>query len=156
MFRILGLILDQWPLFLRDQIQQRPRQHSLANLEALQSAEFATGNMPVSNSVALSKTEGYLAEDFTESEVQIKSFTPILASVIGPKHPLVTKYITSRDYIETNKIRFYKVLTKACRQQQAPAMLVYLLQYLVIRFFLEAATSTILITPHLLLKDLQM
>ena len=68
----------------------------------------------MSDSVALAKTEGYLAEDFTKGEVQIKSFTPALASAIGPEHPLVTKYIASRDYIETNKIRFYKALTKAC------------------------------------------
>ena len=120
----------------------------LAILEALQSAEFAAGNMSVSDSVALSKTEGYLAEDFTEGEVQIKSFTPVLASAIVPEHPLVAKYIASRDYIETNKIRFYKALTKACGQRQAPAMLVYLFQHLVIGFFSEAATSPTLITPH--------
>ena len=86
----------------------------LADLETLQSAEFAAGNMSVSDSVALSKTEGYLAEDFVEGEVQIKSFTPSLASMIGPKHPLVGEYIASRDYIKTNKIRFYKALTTAC------------------------------------------
>ena len=35
-------------------------------------------------------------------------------------------------------------------------MLVYLFQHLVIGFFAEAATSTTLITPHSLLKDLHM
>ena len=126
----------------------------LAILQALQSGEFAAGNMSVSDSVALAKTEGYLAEDFTEGEVQIKAFTPVLASAIGTDHPLVTEYITSRDYIESNKIRFYKALTKSCGQKQAPVMLVYLFQHLVIGFFLEQATSQTLITPHLLHTDL--
>ena len=77
-------------------------------LLALQSADFAAGNMSVPDSVDLAKTDGYLAEDFTEGEVQIKSFTPVLASAIGTEHPLVMEYLASRDFIEKNKIRFYK------------------------------------------------
>lgn len=58
----------------------------LAILQSIQSAEHAVGNMSVADSVTLSKTEGYMLYDFIKTEVQIKSFTPVLTSMIGPGH----------------------------------------------------------------------
>ena len=128
---------------------------SLMILQSIQSAEFAAGNMSVADSVSLSKTEGYMPEDFVEGEVQVKSFIPVLTSMIGPEHALVREYTSSREYIERNKIRFYKALNKECGARQAPVMLVYLFQHLVIGYFAEAALNTTHLAPHLLLTNLQ-
>ena len=94
----------------------------LAIVKALQSVEHAADNMTIADSVTLSKTEGYIPDDFTESDVQIKAFLPILGAAVGMEHALIVEYKASRDYLETNKIRFQQALIKKCGSRQAAVM----------------------------------
>ena len=111
----------------------------LAIVKAIQSAEYAVGNMTIADSVVLSKTEGYIPEDFTKSDVQIKGYLPILCLVVGIEHALVIGYKASSDYLETNKVRFQQALIKECGAQQAPVMQMYLFQNLIQGYFQEQA-----------------
>ena len=79
----------------------------LAIQKANQSAEHVGGgNMNFSNSVALSKVDGYVSESFTKSDVQVLMYILILCSLVGLNHFLTKEYRTSRDYLEENKIQF--------------------------------------------------
>ena len=91
--------------------------------------------MTIANSVALSKTEDYIPDDFTESDVQIKVYHSILCTLVGIEHPLLIEYKDFRDCLETHKIRFQLLLIKECGAQQAPVIQLYLLPVLVSRLF---------------------
>ena len=44
--------------------------------------------MTIANSVALSKVDGYITEDFTKADVQVLADLPVLCSLVGPNHAL--------------------------------------------------------------------
>lgn len=78
--------------------------------------------MNFANSVILANVDGYVPLTFTESNVQVKMYIPVLCCLIVLCHPLTKGYRAARDYLEENKIEFQEALINAVGARQALAM----------------------------------
>jgi len=137
-------------------ISPKAKVATLALLRAIQSSDDASGNMTVADSVMLNQAggSGFVPQDFTESDIQIKCFTPVLVTMVGANHELVEEYGSCRAFIEDNKLEFQQALVEECGASQAPAMQSFLFHHLVHTYFRMQSNSSTSVKPHSLSADL--
>jgi hypothetical protein len=81
-----------------------------------------------SDAQALSRSKGYVPCKWTEASVQLRAYAPVLASMVGSKHPLFEAYQRGVRLYTQKSIQLQDALDERVGERLAPGLLVYTFQ----------------------------
>lgn len=73
-------------------------------------SHVGNGNFSFEDAGKMSKVNGYIPISFTESELQIKAYLPVLFFLLGKCHNVIVAYGKAMKYLEDIKIAFQEAL----------------------------------------------
>ena len=77
---------------------------------------------------ALSRSKGYIPCQWTEATVQLRAYAPVLATLVGNKHPIFEAYQKGVRLYTQNSLELQSALDARVGERLAPGLLVYTFQ----------------------------